>query len=430
MDPFSRKTTIDHYARFTRDTSQVQSAASEEDHGGSSGVQIQVMVDPDPSVSMQEPDGSRECGNAEASYSIGEATGGSAIGGGVELGGRNEAPIAIGGGADLGGGNGRHVAAPKGHRNKVVTMLEADTILNEQVRKTIVQAQEQTISRVLGSKPNYEAQFGISQNQHPIVKADQNSYFKITQMTDEVQKNLELQQIEQCILNSKKSKVKKLLAIANIYRDKNWLDCIANIRSMVVRNDKAPKELIYNIAKSKLSFNEQTSCLELLNTWHHNNDKRYLNHCPSALVYTTNVFLKLLTGGKKLGMYEPKFHCPTVRERELCPWYLELWRQMPSSPFELDLYLKCHSDHIAAAHPALIARNIQRQLHSEDIQENVRETSQHSIHQRTNAFFPSLPTAIEDDLQKLSSLASHKQVHPLSPTGSVGTLEIVIGDYF
>ncbi|XP_024515210.1 pentatricopeptide repeat-containing protein At4g02750-like [Selaginella moellendorffii] len=129
---------LDRCARFTRDTSQVQSAPSEEDHGGSSGVQIQVMVDLDPGVSMQEPDGSREHGNAETSYSTGEAAGGSAIGGGVEVGGRNEAPSAIGGGADLGGGNGGHATAPEGHRNEVVTMLEADTILNEQVHETII----------------------------------------------------------------------------------------------------------------------------------------------------------------------------------------------------------------------------------------------------------------------------------------------------
>ncbi|EFJ26295.1 hypothetical protein SELMODRAFT_413511 [Selaginella moellendorffii] len=174
-----------------------------------------------------------------------------------------------------------------------------------------------------------------------IVKVKQNSYLKITQVIDEVQKNLELQQIEQCILNSKKSKVKKLLVIADICCDKDWLDCIAEICSCG-RNGKASEELIYNIAKSKLSFNEQTSCLELFNTGHRNNDKRYLNHCPGASVYTTSVFLKLLTSGKKLGMYEPEFHCPTAWERELCPWHLELWRQMPSSPFELDLYLECH----------------------------------------------------------------------------------------
>ncbi|EFJ28041.1 hypothetical protein SELMODRAFT_411517 [Selaginella moellendorffii] len=195
-----------------------------------------------------------------------------------------------------------------------------------------------------------------------------------------------------------------------------------------------------------------------------------------APVYTTSVFLKLLTGGKKLGMYEPEFHCPTAWERELCPWYLELWRQMPSSPFELDLYLKCHPEAllegvempqdrdeihieqtedkrvenpaenspapshptaiahspnpIAATRPAPTARNVRRQLHSKDVQENVRKTNYHSIRRRTNAFFPSLPTATEDDLQELSSLASHKEVCPLSPTGSVGNVEIIIGDYF
>ncbi|EFJ17388.1 hypothetical protein SELMODRAFT_420985 [Selaginella moellendorffii] len=40
----------------------------------------------------------------------------------------------------------------------------------------------------------------------PIVKAEQNSYLKIMQVTDEVQKNLELRQIEQHILNLRKSR--------------------------------------------------------------------------------------------------------------------------------------------------------------------------------------------------------------------------------
>ncbi|EFJ29940.1 hypothetical protein SELMODRAFT_409970 [Selaginella moellendorffii] len=43
-------------------------------------------------------------------------------------------------------------------------------------------------------------------------------------------------------------------------------------------------------------------------------------------------------------MYKLEFHCPIAREQELCPWHLELWRQMPSSPFELDLHLKCHPE--------------------------------------------------------------------------------------
>ncbi|EFJ09655.1 hypothetical protein SELMODRAFT_427842 [Selaginella moellendorffii] len=56
-------------------------------------------------------------------------------------------------------------------------------------------------------------------------------------------------------------------------------------------------------------------------------------------------------------------------------------------------------DPTATACPAPTIRNVRRQLH-------------------------------EDDLQELSSSASHKQVHPLSPIGSVGNVEIVIGDYF
>ncbi|EFJ05655.1 hypothetical protein SELMODRAFT_431352 [Selaginella moellendorffii] len=268
------------------------------------------MVDLDPGVSMQKPNGSREYRNAEPIYSTEEAVGGggnevpSAIGGGAELGGRNEALGAIGGGADLGGGNGGHAATPKSHRNEVVTMLEADTILNER----------------------------------SIVKVEQNSYLKIMQVTDEVQKNLELRQIEQRILNSKKSK---------------------------------DEELIYNIAKSKLSFNEQTSYLELLNTWHHNNDKRYLNHCLGALIYITSVFLKLLIGGKKLGM-----------SKNLSMALLE-GVEMPQDRDEI-----------------YIEQTKEEQLQLLEMYEGS------------------------------SIMRTSKRVHPLSPTGSDGNVEIVIGDNF
>ncbi|EFJ13439.1 hypothetical protein SELMODRAFT_424576 [Selaginella moellendorffii] len=300
------------------------------------------MVDPNPGVSMQEPDGSRERGNAEASYSTGEAAGGSAIGGGVELSGKNEAPSAIGGGADLGGGNGGHATAPKGHRNEVVTMLEANTILNERVHETIVQAQKRTINKVLG------------------------------EMAWKGSQHLE---IPLCHL-----------------KQSHWV-CSAYDLNMAI--------------------------------------------------YTS-----------------------FTKERELYPWYLELWRQMPSSPFELNLYLKCHPGTFGGSGDAskiemrfilsrpktnewrtqlktLLPHLILQQLlipqillpllvqpRLLEIYEDVEETSQHSIRRRINAFFPSLPTATEDDLQELSSLASHKQVRTLSPTGSVGNVEILIGDYF
>ncbi|EFJ37729.1 hypothetical protein SELMODRAFT_402276 [Selaginella moellendorffii] len=289
------------------------------------------MVNPDLGVSMQEPDGSREPGNAKASYSIGEAVGGSAIGGGAELGGRNEAPSAIGGGADLGGGNGRYAVAPEGHRNEVVTMLEADTILNERVCETIVQAQEQTINRVLGEMAWKGSQhleiplchlkqshwvpmdFLVAVWAKPIVKAKQNSYLKITQVTDEVQKNLELRQIEQRILNSKKSKF-EILVLAG--------------------NGKAPEELIYNIAK------------------------------------------KALLEGVEMPQDRDEIHIEQTKDERV----ENLAKNSPTP-----------------SHPTAVAHSLDPTAAT-----YVGETSQHSI----------------------------CDVRPLSPTGSVGNVEIVIEDYF
>ncbi|EFJ23611.1 hypothetical protein SELMODRAFT_415449 [Selaginella moellendorffii] len=178
---------------------------------------------------------------------------------------------------------------------------------------------------------------------------------------------------------------------------------------------------------------------------------RYLKYCPGAPVYTTGVLQKLLTRGKKLGMYEPEFYCPCTHERELCPWYLELVEQMPTSDFELDLYLEYHpgvstqetiqempnsntveleetvqeipAQKILAPAP----RNPRRGRH-EAFHENVAESS-HQSFRRTKTFFPSLPTATNDDLEELSFAAMHKQVRPLSPTASVGEVAVLIGDY-
>ncbi|EFJ09345.1 hypothetical protein SELMODRAFT_428056 [Selaginella moellendorffii] len=99
-------------------------------------------------------------------------------------------------------------------------------------------------------------------------------------------------------------------------------------------------------------------------------------------VYITGVLQKLLTRGKKLGMYEPEFYCPCTHEKELCLWYLELVEQMPTSDFELNLYLKCYLDF---------------------------EESSHQSSRRTKTFFSSLPTAKDNDLEELSSAAMHKQ---------------------
>ncbi|EFJ08189.1 hypothetical protein SELMODRAFT_429172 [Selaginella moellendorffii] len=166
---------------------------------------------------------------------------------------------------------------------------------------------------------------------------------------------------------------------------------------------------------------------------------RYLKYCPGAPVYTTSVLQKLLTRGKKLGMYEPEFYCPCTHERELCPWYLELVEQMPTSDFELDLYLECHPEALSDCNNDVVEEILAQEIpiptprnprrgHHEAFHENVAESSHQSFRQ-TKTFFPSLPTATDDDLEELSSAAMHKQVRPLSPTASVGEVAILIGDY-
>ncbi|EFJ17012.1 hypothetical protein SELMODRAFT_421443 [Selaginella moellendorffii] len=178
---------------------------------------------------------------------------------------------------------------------------------------------------------------------------------------------------------------------------------------------------------------------------------RYLKYCPGALVYTTGVLQKLLTRGKKFGMYEPEFYCPCTHERELCQWYLELMEQMPTSDFTLDLYLECHpgvhtqetiqempnpntiepEETVQEIPPQEIPvpapRNPQRGR-CEAFYENVAESS-HQSSRQTKTFFPSLPMATDDDLEELSSAAMHKQVRPLSPMASVGEVVVLIGDY-
>ncbi|EFJ05432.1 hypothetical protein SELMODRAFT_431568 [Selaginella moellendorffii] len=361
------------------------------------------MVDPDPGVSMQEPDGSRERGNAEASYSTGEAAGGSAIGGGAELGGRNEAPNAIGGGADLGGGNGGHAAALEGHRNEVVTMLEADTILNERVQETIVQAQERTISRVLVMEA-VEAKLVARKGQElltwyqvpmdflvavwakPIVKAEQNSYLKITQVTEENMSELPFKSLG----------MDGFLMAAQAL----WI--------------------------SRTSRANHFSHV----TWH-----------IGAPVYTASVFLKLLTGGKKLGICGGKCHrhllslifTSSVIQRHF-------WREWRCLKIGTRFILsRPKTNEWRTRLKTLLPHLILQQLLIPQIllpllvQPRLLEIYEGNSIVRTSKRMSEKPAStlyVDDDLQELSSSASHKQVRPLSPTGSVGNVEIVIGDYF
>ncbi|EFJ06634.1 hypothetical protein SELMODRAFT_430518 [Selaginella moellendorffii] len=342
-------------------------------------------------------------------------------------------------------------------------MHDSDTILNDRVRDTIIQAQERTVSKVLQEMAwNGPHRFLV-----PLCRLVQSHWVR--------------------------SAYDLNMAIYSSFAEVGF--------GSTAGTGKAPEELIYNISKSKMSFAEQSVCLELLNTWLRNNEKRceirmekvmkekaYISQsiaageemlqvwdekflsstrtAPAHRYTQPGVLQKLLTRGKKLGMYEPEFYCPCTHERELCPWYLELVEQMPTSDFELDLYLECHPEALsdcdndivevqqlnlevstqetmpnpntvepeeivqeipAQEIPVPAPRNPRRGRH-ETFHENVAESS-HQSFRRTKTFFPSLPTATDDDLEELSSAAMHKQVRPLSPTASVGEVAILIGDY-
>ncbi|EFJ28562.1 hypothetical protein SELMODRAFT_411005 [Selaginella moellendorffii] len=165
---------------------------------------------------------------------------------------------------------------------------------------------------------------------------------------------------------------------------------------------------------------------------------RYLEYCPGTPIYTIGVLQKLLTRGKKLGMYELEFYYPCTHERELCPWYLELMEQMPTSGFELDLYLECHPEALSNYDNDVVeVQQLNPRVHThETIQEmpnpntvEPEETSSHQSSRQTKTFFPSLPTATDNNLEELSSATMHKQVCPLSPTVSVGEVVVLIADY-
>ncbi|EFJ27450.1 hypothetical protein SELMODRAFT_412237 [Selaginella moellendorffii] len=382
-------------------------------------------------------------------------------------------------------------------------MHDSDTILNDRFQDTIIQAQERTVNKVLQEKAwNGPHRFLV-----PLCRLVQSHWVR--------------------------SAYNLNMAIYSSFAEVGF--------GSTAGTGKASEELIYNISKSKISFAEQSVCLELLNTWLRNNEKRYeirmekvmkekayisqsiaageerlqvwdekflsstrtelgngwlprggtssaefknqpgqpflarrmvyryLKYCPSAPVYTTGVLQKLLTRGKKLGMYEPEFYCPCTHERQLCLWYLELVEQMPTSDFELDLYLECHPEALSdydndvvevqqlnlgvstqetiqempnpnTVEPEKTVQKIPaqeipvpapcnpRRGHHEAFHENVAESSHQSFRQ-TKTFFPSLPTATDENLEELSSAAMHKQVRPLSPTASVGEVAVLIGDY-
>ncbi|EFJ16286.1 hypothetical protein SELMODRAFT_421974 [Selaginella moellendorffii] len=93
-----------------------------------------------------------------------------------------------------------------------------------------------------------------------------------------------------------------------------------------IRMEKVMKERVY-ISQSIATSEEMLQVWDekfLFSTHTSITLEEYLKYCPGTPVYTAGVLQKLLTRGKKFGMYEPEFYCPCTHERELCPWYLEL----------------------------------------------------------------------------------------------------------
>ncbi|XP_024519109.1 uncharacterized protein LOC9661604 [Selaginella moellendorffii] len=98
----------------------------------------------------------------------------------------------------------------------------------------------------------------------PMIKAEQDFYLRRNSDRDAETKKLELLKIQHRVRSTKRTKLLKLLNIADVNRNQDWLDCIAEMCARG-RNAKAPEEIIYNIAKSNLSLEDQTSCLQHLN---------------------------------------------------------------------------------------------------------------------------------------------------------------------
>ncbi|EFJ38892.1 hypothetical protein SELMODRAFT_403163 [Selaginella moellendorffii] len=339
-------------------------------------------------------------------------------------------------------------------------MHDSDTILNDRVRDTIIQAQERTVSKVLQEMAwNGPHRFLV-----PLCRLVQSHWVRSA-----YDLNMAIYSSFAEVGFGSTAAIRVKLGARIGQELQTWyqlpLDFLVAVWAKI-RMEKVMKEKAY-ISQS-IAAGE-----EMLQVWDEkflsSTPHRYLKYSPGAPVYTTGVLQKLLTRGKKLGMYEPEFYCPCTHERELCPWYLELVEQMPTSDFELDLYLECHPEALsdcdndivevqqlnlevstqetiqkmpnpntvepeeivqeipAQEIPVPAPRNPRRGRH-ETFHENVAESS-HQSFRRTKTFFPSLPTATDDDLEELSSAAMHKQVRPLSPTASVGEVAILIGDY-
>ncbi|EFJ12767.1 hypothetical protein SELMODRAFT_425150 [Selaginella moellendorffii] len=362
-------------------------------------------------------------------------------------------------------------------------MHDSDTILNDRVRDTIIQAQEWTVSKVLQEMAwNGPHRFLVPlcrlvqshwvHSAYDLNMAIYSSFAEVGFGSTAARKGQELQTWYQLPLDFLVSVWVKI-RMEKVMKEKAYISqSIATGEEMLQVWDEKFLSSTYTGngwlprgGTSSAEFKNQPGQPFLVRHMVY----RYLKYCPGPPLYTTGVLQKLLTRSRKLGMYEPEFYCPCTHERELCPWYLELVEQMPTSDFELDLYLECHPEALsdcdndvvevqqlnlgvstqetiyempnsntvepeeivqeipAQEIPVPTPRNPRRGCH-EAFHENVAESSHQSFRQ-TKTFFPSLPTATDDDLEELSSAVMHKQVCPLSPTASVGEVAVLIGDY-
>ncbi|EFJ28273.1 hypothetical protein SELMODRAFT_411655 [Selaginella moellendorffii] len=125
---------------------------------------------------------------------------------------------------------------------------------------------------------------------------------------------------------------------------------------------------------------------------------------------------------------------------------------MPLSPFDLDLYLKCHSE---ALLEGVEMHQDKDEIHIEQTEgerprllemyegSSIVRTSKRMLEKQANTLYVDVqmhyfhPSPL---LQRMTSrsylhrlhinMYEKKHVHPLSPMESVGNMEIVIGDYF
>ncbi|EFJ04652.1 hypothetical protein SELMODRAFT_432215, partial [Selaginella moellendorffii] len=148
-------------------------------------------------------------------------------------------------------------------------MHDSDTILNDRVRDTIIQAQERTVSKVLQEMAwNGPHRFLV-----PLCRLVQSHWVR--------------------------SAYDLNMAIYSSFAEVGF--------GSTAGTDKAPEELIYNISKSKMSFAEQSVCLELLNTWLRNNEKRCEIRMEKVMKEKAYISQSIAAGEEMLQVWDEKF---------------------------------------------------------------------------------------------------------------------------